>query len=237
MILEKNIINQRCIPFTLNSPEFDKLDNIIERKKPIQKGQMLFQAGDELKFLYVIISGMIKSYTITKQGDEQITGFHLSGDLIGFDAINSGQHPSFAQTLDTVMVYAIPFEALDILSGTIPGLRRQMMRLMSSEINSDQKMLLLLSKKSAEERLAVFLHSLSQRFGQCGFSQREFRLMMTRGDIGNYLGLTVETISRLFRRFQQEGILTVKGRYITIENSSSLTELVEQSKIITRRIA
>lgn len=134
-------------PFTLNEHELDQLDNIIERKKPIQKGQTLFKAGDELKSLYAIRSGTIKSYTITEQGDEQITGFHLAGDLVGFDAIGSGHHPSFAQALETSMVCEIPFETLDDLSGKMPNLRQQMMRLMSGEIKGDQDMILLLSKR------------------------------------------------------------------------------------------
>jgi CRP/FNR family transcriptional regulator len=203
-------ISQLCIPFTLNEHELDQLDNIIERKKPIQKGQTLFKAGDELKSLYAIRSGTIKSYTITEQGDEQITGFHLAGDLVGFDAIGTGHHPSFAQALETSMVCEIPFETLDDLSGKMPNLRQQMMRLMSGEIKGDQDMILLLSKKNAEERLAAFIYNLSRRFAERGFSPREFRLTMTRGDIGNYLGLTVETISRLLGRFQKSGMLAVK---------------------------
>lgn len=149
-------ISQLCIPFTLNEHELDQLDNIIERKKPIQKGQTLFKAGDELKSLYAIRSGTIKSYTITEQGDEQITGFHLAGDLVGFDAIGSGHHPSFAQALETSMVCEIPFETLDDLSGKMPNLRQQMMRLMSGEIKGDQDMILLLSKKMPRN---VWLHS------------------------------------------------------------------------------
>ena len=207
-------ISQLCIPFTLNEHELDQLDNIIERKKPIQKGQTLFKAGDELKSLYAIRSGTIKSYTITEQGDEQITGFHLAGDLVGFDAIGTGLHPSFAQALETSM----------------PNLRQQMMRLMSGEIKGDQDMILLLSKKNAEERLAAFIYNLSRRFAQRGFSPREFRLTMTRGDIGNYLGLTVETISRLLGRFQKSGMLAVKGKYITIENSDLLAQLAGQAR-------
>jgi len=218
-------ISQLCIPFTLNEHELDQLDNIIERKKPIQKGQTLFKAGDELKSLYAIRSGTIKSYTITEQGDEQITGFHLAGDLVGFDAIVGAKHPSFAQALETAMVCEIPFETLDDLSGKMPALRQQMMRLMSGEIKGDQDMILLLSKKNAEERLAAFVWNLSRRFGQ-----REFRLTMTRGDIGNYLGLTVETISRLLGRFQKSGMLAVKGKYITIENHALLAELAGQTE-------
>lgn len=223
-------ISQLCIPFTLNEHELDQLDNIIERKKPIQKGQTLFKAGDELKSLYAIRSGTIKSYTITEQGDEQITGFHLAGDLVGFDAIGTGLHPSFAQALETSMVCEIPFETLDDLSGKMPNLRQQMMRLMSGEIKGDQDMILLLSKKNAEERLAAFIYNLSRRFAQRGFSPREFRLTMTRGDIGNYLGLTVETISRLLGRFQKSGMLAVKGKYITIENSDLLAQLAGQAR-------
>eukprot|EP00481_Brizalina_sp_1-RS-2013_P002047 TRINITY_DN5329_c0_g1_i1.p1 TRINITY_DN5329_c0_g1~~TRINITY_DN5329_c0_g1_i1.p1 ORF type:complete len:126 (+),score=32.46 TRINITY_DN5329_c0_g1_i1:38-379(+) len=107
----------------------------------------------------------------------------------------------------------------------MPKLRQQIMRLMSNEIKGDQEMILLLSKKNAEERLAAFLYNLSTRFSQRGFSPREFRLTMTRGDIGNYLGLTVETISRLLGRFQKADILSVKGKYITIEDHDALMEL------------
>jgi len=124
----------------------------------------MFKAGDELKSLYAIRSGTIKSYTITEQGDEQITAFHLAGDLVGFDAIHKQAHPSFAQALETAMVCEIPFDVLDDLSGKMPKLRQQIMRLMSNEIMGDQEMILLLSKKNAEERLAAFLHNLSVRF-------------------------------------------------------------------------
>lgn len=218
-------ISQLCIPFSLNEAELNLLDSIIERKKPIQKGETLFKAGDELKSLFAIRSGTVKSYTITEQGDEQITGFHLAGDLVGFDAVHAQNHLSFAQALETSMVCEIPYEILDELSGKMPKLRQQIMRLMSSEIIGDQEMILLLSKKNAEERLAAFLNSLSNRFSLRGFSPREFRLAMTRGDIGNYLGLTVETISRLLGRFQKIGLIRVKGKYITIDDPQALSEI------------
>lgn len=218
-------ISQLCIPFSLNENEQNQLDSIIERKKPIQKGEALFKAGDELKSLYAIRSGTIKSYTITEQGDEQITGFHLAGDLVGFDAIFRQHHPSFAQALETSMVCEIPYEILDELAGKMPKLRQQVLRLMSNQIMGDQEMILLLSKKNAEERLAAFLHRLSVRFSERGFSPREFRLSMTRGDIGNYLGLTVETISRLLGRFQKLELIRVKGKYITILDSAALAQM------------
>jgi len=220
-----------CIPFTLNTTELDRLDEIIERKKPIQKGEQIFKSGDPLKSLYAIRSGTIKSFTITEQGDEQITGFHLAGDVIGFDGIHSQEHQSFAQALETSMVCEIPYTTLDDLSGTMPKLRQQIMRLMSNEIQSDQEMILLLSKKNAEERLAAFISNLATRFGNRGFSPKEFRLTMTRGDIGNYLGLTVETISRLLGRFQKADLIEVKGKYITIVNFEALNTLAGNTAI------
>ncbi|QLB13110.1 CRP/FNR family transcriptional regulator [Bisgaardia hudsonensis] len=223
-------ISQLCIPFTLNEHELNQLDNIIERKKPIQKSQILFKAGDGLTSLYAIRSGTIKTYTISESGEEQITSFHLPGDLVGFDAITNMQHPSFAQALETSMVCEIPFDILDDLSGKLPKLRQQIMRLMSNEIKSDQEMILLLSKMNAEERLAAFIHNLSTRYSARGFSAREFRLTMTRGDIGNYLGLTVETISRLLGRFQKINMLSVQGKYITINDMPSLVKLAGTTK-------
>ncbi|NRD74062.1 FNR family transcription factor [Shewanella sp. VB17] len=218
-----------CMPFTLNSVELDRLDDIIERKKPLQKGEQIFKSGDKLSSLFAIRSGTIKSFTITEQGDEQITGFHLAGDVVGFDAIYSQQHTNFAQALETSMVCEIPYSTLTDISGTIPKLRQQIMRLMSNEIRSDQDMILLLSKKNAEEKLAAFISNLAVRFGSCGFSSKEFRLTMTRGDIANYLGLTAETISRLISRLKKAELIEVKGKYITIINFSELNKLAQSS--------
>jgi CRP/FNR family transcriptional regulator len=223
-------ISQLCIPYSLNDTELERLDTIIERKKPIQKGQEIFKAGQDMKYLYAIRSGTLKSYTITEQGDEQITAFHLAGDLIGFDAISDGTHPSFAQALETAMICEIPYDTLDNLSVSMPRLRQQILRLMSSEIVGDQNMILLLSKKNAEERLASFIQNLSERFSARGFSPKEFRLSMTRGDIGNYLGLTVETISRLLGRFQKSNMISVKGKYISVLDAELLANLAGANK-------
>lgn len=218
-------ISQLCLPFTLSDDEMTRLDDIIERKRPLHKGDHLFEAGQNLKAIYAVRSGSFKTYTISEQGDEQITAFHLAGDLIGFDAIDKNQHQSYSQAMETSMVCEIPFEVLDDLSGKMPKLRQQILRLMSSEINYDQEMLLLLNKKNAEERLAAFVYNLSQRFGSRGFSTKEFRLTMTRGEIGNYLGLTVETISRLLSRFHKSNLLSVDGKFVTIADPDALRQL------------
>lgn len=215
-------ISQLCLPFTLNEHELTQLDNIIERKKPVQKSQIIFESGDELKAIYAIRSGTLKSYTVGGNGVAQITAFHLPGDLIGFDAITNMRHTGFAQALETAMICEIPFDILDDLSSKMPKIRLQIMRLMSNEIKHDQQMILLLSKMNAEEKLSAFLLNLSQRFAARGFSAKEFRLTMTRGDIGNYLGLTIETISRLLGRFQKNGLITVQGKYIVINHLEEL---------------
>ena len=223
--------SQLCLPFSLNTSELDQLDDIIQRKRPSHKGDHLFEAGKPLQALYAVRTGSFKTYTLTEQGEEQITGFHLPGDVIGFDAIGEQQHPSFAQALETAMVCEIPYSQMDQLMGELPKLRQQMMRLMSQDISGDQQMLLLLNRKNAEEKLAAFLTNLAQRFANRGFSKKEFRLSMTRGEIGNYLGLTVETISRLLGRFHKDDLIHVDGKLICISDPDALSKLAGGSAI------
>lgn len=223
--------SQLCLPFTLNDSELDKLDQIIQRKRPSHKGDHLFEAGKPLQALYAVRTGSFKTYTLTEQGEEQITGFHLPGDVIGFDAIGDQQHPSYAQALETAMVCEIPFNNLDHLLDQVPKLRQQLMRLMSQDIHGDQQMMLLLNRKTAEEKLAAFITNLAQRFGSRGFSRKEFRLSMTRGEIGNYLGLTVETISRLLGRFHKDELIHVDGKLITITNFEELSRVAGMAQI------
>jgi len=218
-------LSELCLPFSLNEEELGTLDSIIDRKKPIHKSDQLFQDGDKMNHLFAIRSGSFKTFTVNAQGEEQITGFHLAGDLLGFDAIAESEHPSFAKALETSMVCEIPYETLDALSNTMPKLKKQILRMMSTEIRSDQQMLMLLNHKNAEQRLATFLNMLSTRFQVRGLSSLEFRLTMTRSDIGNYIGLTVETISRLLNRFHKSGLINVNGKLITINDLARLNEV------------
>lgn len=217
-------ISELCLPFTLNEQELNTLDEIIDRKRPIHKGDKIFNDGQELHSLFAIRSGTFKTFTVNEQGEEQITGFHLAGDLLGFDAIADSEHKSFAQALETSMVCEIPYNNLDKLSNTMPKLKKQVLRLMSNEIRTDQEMLTLLNRKNAEQRVATFLVSLSDRYHARGLSATEFRLTMTRSDIGNYIGLTVETISRLLNRFHKNGLIKVDGKLITINDLDELTD-------------
>lgn len=225
--------SQLCLPFSLNTAELDQLDDIIQRKRPSHKGDHLFEAGKPLQALYAVRTGSFKTYTLTEQGEEQITGFHLPGDVIGFDAIGNQQHPSYAQALETAMVCEIPFQTLEQLLDQMPKLRQQLMRLMSQDISGDQQMMLWLNRKTAEEKLAAFLTNLAQRFGNRGFSKKEFRLTMTRGEIGNYLGLTVETISRLLGRFHKDDLIHVDGKLIVITDFAGLSRAAGMGNVAT----
>ena len=217
-------ISELCLPYSLNENELETLDQIIDRKRPIHKGEEIFQDGQKMQSLYAIRSGTFKTFTVDESGEEQITGFHLAGDLLGFDAIAETEHPSFAKALETSMVCEIPYNTLDALSNNMPKLKKQILRMMSAEIKTDQEMLTLLNRKNAEQRLATFLRTLSVRYNARGLSATEFRLTMTRSDIGNYIGLTVETISRLLNRFQKSGLIKVNGKLITILNTKKLED-------------
>lgn len=205
-----------CLPVALDKTEIESLDDIIERKKPLHKGDALIQSGDPFSSLYAVRTGSFKSFVTNADGEEQITGFHFPGDIVGFDALRENRHHSYTQALETAMVCELPYETLDEMAMQFPKLRHQIMSFMSAEIKQDHDMMMLLNKRTAEERLMYFIANLSERFEARGFSNKEFHLTMTRNEIGNYLGLTIETISRLLSRFQKEGIIRVEGKLITI---------------------
>jgi len=206
----------------LSSPDVRRLDEIIHRTKPYHRNDYLFKEGDTLKGIYAVKTGSLKTYISREDGSEQVLGFHLPGELTGLDAIENGKHGCTARVLETTTVCLIPFHELEELSAEIPSLQQQMCRLMSREISSESSMLVLLGKRNADERLAGFLLSLSQRYKQRGFSATEFNLSMSRNEIGNYLGLAVETVSRLFTRFQDEGILRVERKHIELVDLNAL---------------
>lgn len=218
-------ISQLCLPYTLDDSSLAKLDEIIERKRPYRKGEQLFQAGDPLRALYAVRSGSFKSFTVSNDGDAQITAFHLPGDLIGFDSVYNNSYHSFAESLETSMVCEIPFTSLEQLSDQLPLLRRQVMRMMSSEIRADKQMMSLLNNKSAEQRLATILLDFSERFKSRGLSSKEFRLSMTRAEIGNFLGLTVETVSRLLSKLHKERVIRVEGKLIYLLDIERLQDI------------
>ncbi len=216
-----------CLPHGMGIEEMKKLDAIVIRQQPLQPGQHLFRPGDKSHALFAVRSGALKSYCITQDGEEQVLGFTLPGELTGMDGLSGGCYSSASMVLETSSVCELPFGKLENLCNDLSGLQKQMLNVVGREITSDQHMLMLLGKRTAEERLASFLLSLSTRYHKRGLSATEFNLPMSRQDIGNYLGLAIETVSRLFASFQERRILGVNRRQIVILDMDSLRGVVE----------
>jgi CRP/FNR family transcriptional regulator, anaerobic regulatory protein len=214
-----------CLPIALESAEIEKLDEIIQRGRPLQKGEHLYRGNDPFSSVFAVRSGTLKAYTVTDDGQEQVTGFYFPGEIVGMDGISKNKHDSTAIALETSAVCEIPFERLGELSTRLPSLQRHFFQLMSREITEDQKLITLLSKNSAEERIASLLLSISSRYARRKMSATHFRLPMSRTDIGNYLGLTVETVSRVFSRLQKLNILTADNKEIVIQDLEALRKI------------
>ncbi|WP_121441851.1 fumarate/nitrate reduction transcriptional regulator Fnr [Alkalispirillum mobile] len=214
-----------CLPKGLDDEHVRRLDEILQRQRPLRRGDVLFREGDGFRAVYAVRAGALKTYTISRDGEEQVTGFHMPGEMIGLDAVSLGEHPCEARALETSSICEIPFPELEELARAIPDLQRQLLRLMSKEIFQDHEMLHALARRNAEERLAILLLNFSERFARRGLSATRFRLPMSRSDLSNYLGLAPETMSRLFRRFQEQGWLHSRGKEITLKEPASLERL------------
>ena len=218
-----------CLPMGLDAGDISKLDNVIKRRQSVNKNNFLFRIGENLKSVYAIRSGSFKTYLTNANGVEQIVGFSLPGELLGMDAISEGEHSCSAKALETSNVCEIPFDRLESLARDIPNLQHQLLRLMSKEIQQDQNLMLLLAQMPAETRLASFLLSMSERLTKRGYASTEFNLSMSRGDIANLLGMAVETISRLFSHFQDDGLLEVERKHIRVLDMDKLRKLANHT--------
>jgi CRP/FNR family transcriptional regulator len=219
-------LRELCLPAGLDQCELEAVDNLVNRRRQVKRGDYLYRAGTELRALFAIRTGFVKSCVLHDDGREQVAGFHMTGDLMGLDAISLNQHTCDAIALEDSDVCEIPFSVLENLSREIPSLQQHFHRIMSREIVHDHGVMLLLGSMRAEERLAAFLLNLSQRFSARGYSATEFNLRMTREEIGSYLGLKLETISRALSRFQEDNIIDVQNKYIKIKKIESLRALV-----------
>jgi CRP/FNR family transcriptional regulator len=216
-----------CLPHGMDQDSLERLDDIVERNPPYHRGDHLFRPGHYSHALFAVRSGALKSYCLTEDGDEQVLGFILPGELTGMDGLAGGHYASASVALETTSVCELPYEQLTVLCSELPGVHDQLMRIVGKEITTDQQMLMLLGKRNAEERLASFLLSLSTRYQRRGLSATEFNLPMSRQDIGNYLGLAIETVSRLFARFQDDEVLAVDRKLITICKPEALAIMVD----------
>lgn len=211
-----------CLPLGLHSDDMQKLELIVHTRGPIRNGEHLFREGDNFQALYAVKSGALKTYTIDNQGREHVLGFHIGGELVGFDGIHSGHNRCNAVALQTTSVCAMPYARLEQLIHEVPGLQAQVLRVMSRELSASNQ---LATDHSAEERLAGFLVSLSRRYGRRGLPPQLLTLPMPRRDIASHLRLATETVSRLFARFQEEGIVVVRRREVEIKDLKALERL------------
>ena len=215
-------LNPVCLPLAVSGSELTQLEQIMKRGRPLKRGEHLYRASDPFESVYAVRSGAVKSYSLSEEGDEQVTGFYLPGEIVGMDGISTAHHMSSVKALETASVCEIPFDRLEQLSQKIPSLQHHFFSLMSREIQADRELHMLLSKKSADDRVAHLLLSISARHQRRGLSPSSFRLPMSRYDIANYLGLAVETVSRIFTRFQQQGLIRAEGREVEILDRGAL---------------
>jgi len=218
-----------CLPLGLNADDLRTLEGTVQSHRKLNKGDFLYRVGDSFRSLFAIRTGSTKTCEIAADGSVQITGFHLPGELLGIDAINSDIHPCDVIALETTEVCELPFGKLETLARELPGLQHQLFRLMSREVAEEEGQLLMLGRMKAEERLAAFLLSFSKRFQLLGYSPTDLRLPMSRQDLGDYLGLALETVSRLFSRFQEDKLITVQGRNVKLLNIVRLKGVTEQA--------
>lgn len=218
-------MHQLCLPMGLDEADINRLDAIIGRRRRIPRDGTLYRMGDLFTNLYAIRLGHFKTYQIDVGGEQQITGFQMAGELLGMDAISADRHHCDAVALEDSEVCEIPFPRLEELFGNIPTLLHHFHRMMSQEITREQSVMLLLGNMRAEQRFAAFLVNLSSRYAARGYSSTSFQLRMSREEIGNYLGLTIESISRLLSRFKKMGWLKVNNREIEIVDPVMLKSL------------
>lgn len=218
-----------CLPLGLDVSDLRALESSIKGRRTLKKGEFLYRSGDPFRALFAIRGGSTKTCEIAADGSVQITGFHLSGELLGLDAISSEKHPCDVMALEPTEICELPFDKIESLARQIPGLQHQLFRIMSREIMDEEAQLLMLGRMKAEERLATFLLNFSKRYQRLGLSPTELRLPMSRQDLGDYLGLALETVSRLFSRFQEDGLMSVHGRNLRLLNVVRLKDVTEQA--------
>ena len=205
------------------------LDSIISHRVRVKKRDTLYRAGEQFAALYAIRLGTLKTVVLTEDGREQITGYHMAGDIIGLDGLGGDHYASEAVALEDSEVCVLPFNRLDELAHDTPLLRRNLFRSIAQDIGRDQNMLLLLGSRSAEERVSLFLLELADAFRARGYSSSEFVLRMTREEIASYLGLKLETVSRLFSHLQEEGLIQIQGRAVKLLDVPALRHRVDRA--------
>lgn len=216
-----------CLPCGLAGKEVERLDDLKFARRKLKAGQALYLEGDRFQFIYAVRSGTLKSSLTLRDGREQVTAFHMAGELMGLDGAANGAHASAATALEDAEICAIPYAHLNALAVGNSSMQQVVARLMSREIVREHGLMMLLGSMNAEERLAAFLLNLSQRLKARGYSASEFHLRMSRGEIGSYLGMKLETVSRTFSAFQQQRLLEVDKKHVRITDLEGLARSLD----------
>ena len=217
-----------CLPIAVNPDDLYRLEAVVDQGRIFDRGERIFNQCDPFSSCFAVQGGAVKTYFVSKEGEKQVTGFYLPGEVIALDSVNNDHYSCSAEALERSRLCEIPLDRLQDLATRIPSLQRHFFQLMSHEIQDSQQMSVLLNRKTAEQRLATFLLSLSTRFCRRRLSSTQFRLPMARSDIANYLGLAVETVSRVLTRFQKQKLVSFHGRNCTLEDMDGLQEIVHK---------
>lgn len=227
-----------CLPANIGMDDLEQLDRVVKNRRPMQLGDHLYRSGQTLGALFVAREGAFKTTITDEQGQSQVIGFHLPGELIGLDALGSGAHACDAQALTQANVCEIPLSQLESVAAQVPGLQHQLLRIIGQSINRDHSHLEMLGVKSAHDRMALFLHGLSERYRLLGRPSDLLVLPMSRQDIGSYLGLVIETVSRAFNKMQEDGVISVHGRQIRILDIKRLAAMahITPDKVVNNKL-
>ena len=227
-------LQQLCLPGGIHASDLRQLDEIVKRRRPVERGERLFRLGDRMEAIYVARDGAFKTTSVSEDGEEQILAFHLPGELIGLDALGSGFHRCEAIALGTANVCEVPFEELSSIAAQLPSLQHQLMRVIGQSGDRDHDHMDMLVRKQASERIGLFLHSLGERLIHIGASGADFKLPMSRQDIARFLGLAMETVSRGFTRLQEDGVIAVAGRRVQILDARELDRMAHGLDMMRR---
>jgi len=222
-------LNKICLPNGLSEQEIKQLESIIDKTTKLKKKDIVFKSNDEITGVYAVKSGSIKTSISNANGQEQVLEFHLPGDMFGFDAFNVNIHICDAVALEDTFICKIPIDAFDNLCNQFPNLRKEMRHQVGKEIEHNQRLLLALGQQQTDERLASFLLQISNHFQARGFSSKEFSLPMPRQDLSNYLGMAVETLSRIISRMTENGLIQIDHRVVHIVDNDKLQLLANSS--------
>jgi len=219
-------LRKLCLPVAFTSDELKQFDTLVVHRTKLRRYQSLYHTGESFHALYAIRFGSLKTVLLAEDGREQVMGYHMLGEIIGFDGIGSDRHCVGAIALESTELCALPFKSIENLAQVIPALQRNIHQMMGTEITRDQNAMLMLGSMHAEERLASFLLNLADRYRHRGYSSTEYELRMSRAEIGSYLGLTLETVSRIFNRFHRERLIHVQGRAVKLLDTVALNRVI-----------